>query len=420
MIRPISPSIDSPSEKKRLATRPAWTNVAQLIDTLGKRWATGRYLRDRFELNQWEPIVLSIKGPSASDILDHVAEAQTWSTLFAKEISAGARSTAFHVEYRNVKGRNLGVSSVPSRVTISSFEHLCQILGTEGEVTALENIIEATLDRVPTLVDWIVAHPLVALEHRGVWMQLLNTVEWIVQHDTQHLYLRQVDVKGVDTKFIEQHRKLLDQLLVVVLPQDRVDSRYTSSDFARRFGFLSKPTYTRFRLLGASLSNFPQHLSEIALRTDELAALDIDVDTVFIVENEISYLAFPDDLRAAIVIFGSGFALIQLKVLPWLHSKEIVYWGDIDTHGFSILNNLRSEFPEVKSILMDRDTLLSHKIHWVVEPNPTNQFLEHLSGNEMELYKDLVEDRYGERVRLEQERVRFSRVDTAIANWHLT
>ncbi len=420
MIRQASPSISSPSERKRLPTRPAWTSVAQLIDTLNKRWLTGRYLRERFQQNQWEPIVLSIKGPSASEILDHLAEAQAWSTLFSKEISAGIRSTAIQVEYRNVKGRNLGVSTVPSRVTISSFEHLCQILGTEGDVIALENLIETTLEHLPPLVNWIVAHPLVALEHRNIWMQLLLTVEWIIEHNDQHLYLRQIDVKGVDTKFIELHRKLLDQLLTLVLPQDRVDSRYTSSDFARRFGFLSKPTYTRFRLLATSLRNFPSRLSEIALRTDELATLDIDVDTVFIVENEISYLAFPGNLRAAIVVFGSGFALAQLKAIPWLHSKEIVYWGDIDTHGFSILNHLRSEFREVKSILMDRDTLLTHKSHWVGEPSPTNQCLEYLNGDEMELYKDLVEDRYAEHVRLEQERVRFSYVDAAVARWHLT
>ena len=126
---------------------------------------------------------------------------------------------------------------------------------------------------------------------------------------------------------------------------------------------------------------------------------------LFVVENEITYLAFPR-VPDALVVFGSGFGLASLRPLPWLVGKEIVYWGDIDTHGFDILNRLRSRFDSVRSILMDEATLLAHRSQWVTEPSPTDRPLANLTEAESALYGDLVEDRFGAAVRLEQERVR--------------
>jgi hypothetical protein len=103
-----------------------------------------------------------------------------------------------------------------------------------------------------------------------------------------------------------------------------------------------------------------------------------------------------------------------LEGLPWLHEREIVYWGDIDTHGFAILNRLRSRFPAVRSLLMDRETLLAHRSQLVTEPSPTAEQQPHLTEAEQSLYRDLIEDRFGHAVRLEQERVRFSLVRRAV------
>ena len=111
---------------------------------------------------------------------------------------------------------------------------------------------------------------------------------------------------------------------------------------------------------------FPAPLSELRLRTDELAEVELVIETVFVVENEVTYLAFPA-VPCSIVVFGSGFALTALEDLPWLKRMTIVYWGDIDTHGFDILNRLRSRFDSVQSMLMDEETLLAHAGQWVRE-----------------------------------------------------
>lgn len=54
---------------------------------------------------------------------------------------------------------------------------------------------------------------------------------------------------------------------------------------------------------------------------------------------------------------------------------------------------------------MDRDTLLEHRDRWVREAHPTTARLPRLSIAESRLHRELVEDRLGPRVRLEQELV---------------
>jgi hypothetical protein len=113
------------------------------------------------------------------------------------------------------------------------------------------------------------------------------------------------------------------------------------------------------------------------------------------------------------VIFGEGYAAGKLEPLRWLTDKNLVYWGDIDTHGFAILNRLRRTFGHARSMLMDRATLLAHESQWVREPTPTAEHLDALLPDEAALYIDLVEDALGPSVRLEQERISFSTVEEA-------
>nr|MDA8361795.1 DUF2220 family protein [Gammaproteobacteria bacterium] len=62
--------------------------------------------------------------------------------------------------------------------------------------------------------------------------------------------------------------------------------------------------------------------------------------------------------------------------------------------------------PDLRSVLMDEDTLLRHKALWVdeKEQNPAME-LALLTKKEQSLYRDLKEQRWGQNVRLEQERI---------------
>ena len=171
-----------------------------------------------------------------------------------------------------------------------------------------------------------------------------------------------------------------------------------------RWGLRRKPVCVRLRRLDERrrLAVF----SDLTVPLDELAAWAPEEACVFITENELNGLSFPPR-PDALVIFGLGYGISLLDRLPWLAAKRVLYWGDIDTHGFAMLDRARGVLPGVESFLMDRETLLAHRSSWVREPRQHVGPLKRLIASERELYDELVRGVHGDAVRLEQERIGF-------------
>ncbi|MGH8663397.1 MAG: Wadjet anti-phage system protein JetD domain-containing protein, partial [Burkholderiales bacterium] len=134
---------------------------------------------------------------------------------------------------------------------------------------------------------------------------------------------------------------------------------------------------------------------------------------VFITENETNFLAFPP-VEKAIVVFGAGYGWEALGKARWLERCALHYWGDIDTHGFVILDRLREHFPRVESFLMDRATLFAHEESWGEENDPAAHDLSRLTEAERALYDELRDNRIRKGLRLEQERIGFGWMNDAV------
>jgi hypothetical protein len=378
-----------------------WTRPADVRAAVRKKWDSGVLLA-RFAIGQdWEPLSIPIRGPSASQIGERLAEARQWAAEWAEAARGPLR-----VDYKQVGGRHFGANSIPCRAWLDGYDEAWALLKVGPDVCRLTELIEAARDT--RLVPWLTGHPIRALRLAGVWDKLLATVRWIEERQTPGMYLRQVDVPGVDTKFIERHKAVLTELLDAQLDLSRVEA--AASDFTARYGFLRKPGYARIRVAGGF-----RGFSEMSVRTSEFTAAPDGISRAYVIENEITYLAFPAP-AAAMVILGGGYAVPVLEPLGWLASIDVVYWGDIDTHGFAILDRLRQHLPHARSMLMDRATLLGHREHWITEPSPTAAALSRLDRAESALYTDLISNAYAPSVRLEQERIRFSAVEKAVAS----
>jgi len=114
------------------------------------------------------------------------------------------------------------------------------------------------------------------------------------------------------------------------------------------------------------------------------------------------------------VIFGLGYGLERLSSLQWLARAEVIYWGDIDTHGFTMLDRVRAILPHARSLLMDRETLFQHRSAWASEASVQTTDLLRLDSAESALFDELRRHQHGEGVRLEQERIRFGWVQEAL------
>ena len=379
----------------------SWTRPAEVRAWLGKKWQSGALLTAFAEGMDWEPLSVPLRGPVAGEIAERLAEVQEWAAEWGR-----AGRGPLRVEYKKVGGRQVGSNMIPARAWIDGYDHVWELLGVRAEVRRFSSLVQATAESCPRLVPWVTRRPMQLLRLADRWDKLLATVRWIDERQSPGMYLRQLDLPGVDTKFIERHRGVLAELLDLQLAPDRIDA--DAADFAGRYRFRRKPGYVRFRWPG--LCGF----SELSVRTDEFAAPPSGASRTYVVENEITYLAFPLP-GDAVVIFGGGYAVDVLEPLGWLTDLDLVYWGDIDTHGFAILNRLRHRFGHARSMLMDRATLLEHRGQWVTEPRPTAAALDLLDAEETELYRDLVEGALGPSVRLEQERIRFAAIEQALA-----
>lgn len=87
---------------------------------------------------------------------------------------------------------------------------------------------------------------------------------------------------------------------------------------------------------------------------------------------------------------------------------------DIDTRGFSILDQLRARSAHVESFLMDRATLLAFEPQSGEEATQTLRELPLLRPQEQALYDDLRDNRLRKQLRLEQERIGFGWVASSI------
>lgn len=388
-----------------------WTKPEDIRLRLRREWDKGRIPAAILGGEAFFPLRISLRVPSTQDLSRQFPAAREW---IAGLVAAAKDQTGsgYTLEWREIQHRQLGKNRIPVAALIETEEDGLALIGKKREAARLRQLAAAILDRFPDLGLWIIKNPHDVLEAAELWPRLLKILEWISRHPRPGVYLRSLDVPGVDTKFIEHHRGLLGELLDIVLLPEAVDRRHTrAGGFDRRYGFRPKPTLIRFRILDPKLHI--HGLSDLTVAKNEFAGLSLPVKRVFITENEINLLAFPESAES-MVLFGSGYGFDHLAPAEWLRDKEMFYWGDIDTHGFAILDQLRSHFPAARSLLMDRATLLAHRDFWGKEDQPTTRNLERLEPEEKSLYDDLRHDRLAPALRLEQERIGFAWVEAAI------
>jgi len=350
------------------------------------------------------PCRLVLKNPDSKYLVEHVSEIVGW----IRQLSE-VDGSYYRVEWREVNHRIFGKSRFPHEVWVDSMENAVDLIGKRKDMEKFATLVAMTRTNQPGLLPWLAKKPFRALGVAKDWRLLLAIVAWLRQHPHPGIYLRQVDIPGVHTKLVEGHRGLLTELLDVVLPPEVIDMKHTgAAGFCRRYGFLDKPGRVRVRVLDPDMRLLPgKSDQDIAITQSAFSELDFPVSKVFITENEINFLAFPK-IPGAMVIFGAGYGFENFRDVPWLKDKKIYYWGDIDTHGFAILNQLREFLPNAISLLMDIDTLMAHKLLWVKEETPNKSALGRLTAEERDLYDKLRQGSLGECVRLEQERIAFA------------
>jgi hypothetical protein len=299
--------------------------------------------------------------------------------------------------------RSLGTQSVPEKLILESPDNVTLWIDEAARWVRAVNRFKALIQRWPALIDTLPKHFNVLADYTDSdFLSLSEILSWLCANPHSSLYIRQVPIAGIDSKWLESRKSLVCELFMAIQGNTSEDR-----NFFKCCGFKPQPQLIRMRILDSDLRGQFGGLGDISAPLEEIAALGITPAITFIVENIQTAIAF-NDLNKSVVLMGWGYGVEKKKKIPWLNHTRCIYWGDIDTHGFAILNRARSYLPHLETVLMDEATLLKHQTLWVKEKEQHSATeLPLLTSTEQMLFQSLKNNVWGHHVRLEQEWIRW-------------
>ena len=379
--------------KKLLSPEDARSSARRTYQLHHRNWLAGD--------GAW-PCVIALGRPLERDVHAGAARVRAWIDAW------GAFSEPAWVRWVDVQWLRVGNQRVPTHLEIPSSQALAAFAG--------ENIrFERALERYahcaslwPSLAGAPVlsrAFDVFADYTETDFARLVRLVSWLLEHPDSGRALRELPVPGIHTKWIDARRRsLVTEWLGALRARPGVEG------FHQLCGLRPPPVRLRMRVLCPALRKEVAGLSDIEAPLEDLAKLPLAPQRVLVVENLESGLALPD-LPGCVALLGLGNAVSLVARLGWAAGTELVYWGDIDTHGFAILDRARASLGALSSVLMDEVTLLACRELWGEEPVqcPVRE-LTHLTETERSTFEGLCTQRWGHHVRLEQERIPWDRV----------
>ena len=346
--------------------------------------------------NNW-PLVINLDTPTQAEAQARINTVRDWVNAWQDWRGAGT------VMWAERRWRNLGTQKLPEKLELESATQIAQWVNESERWQRAQTRFHETAERWPALADTLPRYfDLLADYSETDFQRLRDMLDWLLTHPDSGLYPRQIPLSGLDSKWLEKRKAILSDWLGAIQGKTNLDA---NSDFYQRCGLRKPPTLIRLRLLDAELREQFGGLGDISAPLEQLAAFDLPLTTVFIVENLQTGLAF-SDIPNALVIMQLGYNVDVLGRLPWLADKRCIYWGDIDTHGLAILSRARARLPQLQSMLMDETTLLQYRQLWVEEKKQNGaDSLPGLNEAEQVLYQRLKSNYWERNIRLEQERI---------------
>ncbi|WP_159468848.1 Wadjet anti-phage system protein JetD domain-containing protein [Dyadobacter sp. 3J3] len=355
----------------------------RIIDRVGK--VKSGHVTERFEQLQQE-----------IEMLYRYSKSQTGSGYLVKTAGRNFRRTGSH--------------ELPDAVIFETVDDYVSFTNRKKEWKAFLSNYSIIVTAIPSLKPWALQNCL-WLTDRGInWNDVLKVCQYFIQTPRPDLYLRQLPIE-IHTKFIEENTALVQSLLDFLLP-DHIRSA-TQKRFAERFFLRYDEPLIRIRFLDKKQK--PDHgYSDISIPFSDFEKFELPAINVMITENKMNFLTLPPVKSTMAIWSGGGFNISSLKNVTWFQHKNIYYWGDIDEHGFQILQQLRSYYSHTKSVMMDRETFGLFYAYAVDGVRVKSENLNLLTEEENIFFQFLKS--LDSKNRLEQEKIPQIYVDNVLRN----
>lgn len=374
-----------------------------------REWEHPQRLRERLSGQRAFPLSVPLNPPSGAQALQDLAHFHAYVGAWRDWQSPG------RVEWGSRAYRQLAAQEVPIKFQLDSIRALIEFLGPEAVERSRhwDRLMAPIVSLEPRLYHVLVRHlfELEALERQDAEL-MAKLLAQLRAGLGEGMYLRALPLRGVDTKFVETHFDLIGELMDELTSGEVHDAGGLMVWLGCRAldkGWLwVRPLCPRTQ---AQLGGMPL----LRLSTDVLIAHPLPGAAVLVVENKQPGYALPA-LIDTVAVFGGGRNTAWMAA-PWLASKRLAYWGDLDSWGLVFLADARSRQPHLSALMMDEATLLAHQERMGDEKTSCDRAPQALTPPERALFDALREGCYGHN-RLEQERLSPDYVASKLTAWH--
>lgn len=365
----------------------------------------------RQALKWWKPLLQShiLEEPFFPKSIDRIGKVKSGHITARFEMLQGEIEELFRYSKNQTgKGylvqtaghnfRRTGSHELPDTIVFETIDDYIYFIRYKKEWSIfLENYSTIT-NSTPRVKDWALHNCLWLTDRNIKWNDVIKVCQYFIQNPRPDIYLRQLPIE-IHTKFIEENNALIQSLLDFLIP-DHIRS-ISQKRFVERYFLKYDEPLVRIRMLDTDLTCFG-NFSDISIPLSDFEKLDIPAKNVLITENKMNFLTLPAVPSTVAVWSGGGFNVSYLKNVHWLTEKRILYWGDIDEHGFQILHQLRSYYPGTQSVMMDCKTFEYFSEFAVTGSRNKSEQLSLLNNEEHNLFEKLKQI---DNNRLEQEKI---------------
>jgi len=370
--------------------------MAKLYDRDFAKWATASESSAIEPSSEWL-IDVPLHPPNENLALSNPKSVADW----IADWRAGEPRATDAVRWETRRWANAGTQTVPVRLRFAEPGQVARFAGRASHWATASSRARELLADLPSneAVTTAIRKTLAAVATLTAddYNRLRSVLAWLLANPSSGLFVRQLPIRGIDTKWIERHSKI-------------VNSLFTAATGIVGLGLATKPAQLRIRFLDPELA--PGGIRDLTAPIEDIAQLKLGVTRVLIVENLECLLSLPD-YPCTIAIHGKGYSVPLLAEIPWLKNTDIAYWGDLDTDGFNILAMVRAVLPQTRSVLMDAATVKEFRDLGVSDPNPRRAFSGPLTDSELAAIVALAAD--GD-LRIEQERIPWQVAITVLAD----
>lgn len=373
-------------------------------ELLKKEWLNRRYLKQHLLGLREFPLIISLKAPKNDE---QVGTDLEYLRLFVDEWRNHLYADCV---IWKTKKRPCLTQQLPTHLQIENFEQLLQFLGRniQQQYQKWTKKTQPLLEIHPDLKKVLVQNFTIFENHTDDDISKIKIlIQYLYANMAENQYIRELVIEGIDTKFIEKNQAILVDLLDAIHQGE-----------IREQGGLLKWLNCRDLPKGWLLVRYldPNHvgLDSLKIAANTLQDLAIEAKNILIIENEQSCYALPK-LKDCVAIAGSGKNLAWLAA-DWLKTKNVAYWGDIDSWGLSFLSAAREKVPQLTALMMNHETVELHQSAMVDEASSTKIVPMYLTDVEQDLFYQLQNQEYAAN-RLEQERLATDYIQKHIRSW---